>query len=98
MVVVVQSGTRRSSHGGMRRSSGKKAGARGDSADDLSTSGSAPGRLGPPPGPLPSLVRSLPCYLAFGLVVIVAAPSIGLAAIALGLASIYVLAEPTKPS
>ena len=34
---------------------------------------------------LTGLVRSLPCYLAFGLVVIVAAPSIGLASIALGL-------------
>ena len=34
---------------------------------------------------LTGLIRSLPCYLAFGLVVIVAAPSIGLAAIALGL-------------
>ena len=34
---------------------------------------------------LAGLVRSLPCYLAFGLVVIVAAPSVGLAAIALGL-------------
>jgi hypothetical protein len=34
---------------------------------------------------LTGLVRSLPCYLAFGVVVILAAPSIGLAAIALGL-------------
>jgi hypothetical protein len=34
---------------------------------------------------LTGLVRSLPCHLAFGFVVIVAAPSIGLAAIALGL-------------
>jgi hypothetical protein len=34
---------------------------------------------------LTGLVRSLPCYLAFALVVILAAPSVGLAAIALGL-------------
>jgi hypothetical protein len=40
-------------------------------------------------------VRSLPCYLAFGLVVILAAPSIGLAAIALGLLACAAAAPAT---
>ena len=44
---------------------------------------------------LNGLVRSLPCYLAFGLVVIVAAPSIGLAAIALGLVACLGAARAT---
>jgi hypothetical protein len=44
---------------------------------------------------LTGLVRSLPCYLAFGLVVTVAAPSIGLAAIALGLAACVGAARAT---
>jgi hypothetical protein len=44
---------------------------------------------------LTGLVRSLPCYLAFGLVVIVAAPSIGLAAIALGLLACALAAHAT---
>ena len=44
---------------------------------------------------LTGLVRSLPCYLAFGLVVVVAAPSLGLAAIALGLAACLGAARAT---
>lgn len=44
---------------------------------------------------LTGLVRSLPCYLAFGLVVIVAAPSIGFAAIALGLVACLGAARAT---
>jgi hypothetical protein len=44
---------------------------------------------------LAGLVRSLPCYLAFGLVVILAAPSIGLAAIALGLLACAAAARAT---
>jgi hypothetical protein len=44
---------------------------------------------------LTGLVRSLPCYLAFGLVVILAAPSIGLAAIALGLLACAAAARAT---
>jgi hypothetical protein len=44
---------------------------------------------------LTGLVRSLPCYLAFGLVVILAAPSIGLAAIALGLLACVAAARAT---
>lgn len=44
---------------------------------------------------LTGLVRSLPCYLAFGLVIIVAAPSIGLAAIALGLVACLGAARAT---
>jgi uncharacterized membrane protein YGL010W len=44
---------------------------------------------------LTGLVRSLPCYLAFGLVVIVATPSIGLAAIALGLVACLGAARAT---
>ena len=49
----------------------------------------------PAPTRLTGLVRSLPCYLAFGLVVIVAAPSIGLAAIALGLVACLGAARAT---
>jgi uncharacterized protein with PIN domain len=44
---------------------------------------------------LTGLVRSLPCYLAFGVVVILAAPSIGLAAIALGLLACAAAARAT---
>lgn len=44
---------------------------------------------------LTGLVRSLPCYLAFGLVVILAVPSIGLAAIALGLLACAAAARAT---
>jgi uncharacterized membrane protein YGL010W len=44
---------------------------------------------------LTGLVRSLPCYLAFGLVVILAAPSMGLAAIALGLLACAAAARAT---
>lgn len=40
-------------------------------------------------------VRSLPCYLAFGLVVVLVAPSIGLAAIALGLLACAAAARAT---
>jgi hypothetical protein len=44
---------------------------------------------------LTGLVRSLPCYLTFGLVVILAAPSIGLAAIGLGLLACAATARAT---
>lgn len=44
---------------------------------------------------LTGLVRSLPCYLTFGLVVILAAPSIGLAAIAVGLPACLAAARAT---
>jgi hypothetical protein len=44
---------------------------------------------------LTGLVRSLPCYLAFGLAVILAAPSMGLAAIALGLLACLTVARAT---
>jgi hypothetical protein len=44
---------------------------------------------------LTGLVRSLPCYLAFGLVVMLAAPSTGLAAIALGLVACAAAARAT---
>jgi hypothetical protein len=44
---------------------------------------------------LTGLVRSLPCYLAFGVVVILAAPSAGLAAIALGLLACGAAARAT---
>jgi hypothetical protein len=44
---------------------------------------------------LTGLVRSLPCYLAFGIAIILAAPSIGLAAIALGLVACAAAARAT---
>ena len=44
---------------------------------------------------LTGLIRSLPCYLAFGGVVIIAAPSIGLAAVALGLVACLGAARAT---
>jgi hypothetical protein len=44
---------------------------------------------------LTGLIRSLPCYLAFCLVVALAAPSVGMAAIALGLLACVVAARAT---
>jgi hypothetical protein len=45
---------------------------------------------------LTGLVRSLPCYLAFTLVIAVALPSFGVAAIALGVLACALIARPTR--